>query len=252
MKCTSGWILAAAVVMACGLTAVTRGDVLDDALGGKDVQGPKQASVKPDQKAEQKPTRPNLPEMVSPEAAKTVDDQDLLNKLTGKADVAGGDAKDIEGKMKEVTERMGQAETRLARERDPGLVTQETQRRIMTDLDVMIEYAREQEKKGGGQGKPQDSKPGQQKQKSSGQQQGPGQTGGNQAATDSNLRPGNAETPQANDTDIHQTGTNWGDLPPRDRDLVAHGAKEHYLPEYKEMINKYYQALAELGKASRR
>jgi hypothetical protein len=253
MKMTSGWMLAAAVMLVSGLGSVAHGDVLDDALGGKDVQGPapKQEDAKPARPAEEKPTRPKLPEMVSPEAAKTVDDQDLLNKLTGKSDVSGGEAKDIGAKMEEVMERMGQAETRLARQRDPGLVTQETQRRIMTDLDVMIEYAREQQKKGG-QGKPQNSRPGQQKQESSGQQSGPGQPGGTKAATDSNMRPGSASTPESNGADIHETGTHWGDLPPRDRDLVAHGASEHYLPEYKEMINKYYQALAELGKASKR
>ena len=44
----------------------------------------------------------------------------------------------------------------------------------------------------------------------------------------------------------------FGDLPARDRDLVAHGANEEYLSSYRDMIDRYYQALAELGKARNR
>jgi hypothetical protein len=40
----------------------------------------------------------------------------------------------------------------------------------------------------------------------------------------------------------------WGNLPAKDRDLVSNGANEQYLPSYKEMIDRYYQALAEIGK----
>jgi hypothetical protein len=254
MNTINGWMLAAAVALVSTLGATTMADVLDEGLGG---DAPKKEAVQPAgppaPKPEVKLTRPKMPDLVSPEAAKTVDDQDLMNKLTGKADVAGGEAKGAEEKMNEVMERMGQAETRLAQQQDPGLITQETQRRIVTDLDVMIEYLKEQEKKGGGQGKGK-PKDGQERQKSKGQQQGsqPGQgMGGSQAAQDSQMRPGSAQTPQANSTDLHEAGRNWGNLPERERDLVAHGAKEHYLPEYKEMINKYYQALAEIGRASR-
>ena len=40
-------------------------------------------------------------------------------------------------------------------------------------------------------------------------------------------------------------------LPARDREQVAHGANEQYLSAYKDQIERYYQALAEMAKSGR-
>ena len=260
------WIVAAALTLAVG--GITRlapaEDILDQALGGGGDSGAKPAkadgpkadpappAAAPDQtkKADEapKPTHPSLPELVSPDAAKTVDDQDLLNKLTGKSNDSGGQGGGPVQKLHEVMDRMGQAQTRLEQQKDPGLVTQETQRRIVTDLNVVIEYLKKQQQQGGGQGQGQGQQPAQQRTMSQGQQQGQGM-GGSRSATDSNLRPGEASTPGNNGQDIHQVDKMWGGLPPGDRQAVAHGASEHFLPEYQDMIKKYYEALAEIGKS---
>jgi len=252
MNALTKTLLTAAIALAASAALAPAQNVLDEGLGN---DTPKKQPAPPDpapaaqKPPEPKPTRPKMPDLVSPEAAKTVDDADLVKKLTNDA------PDDPADKMKEVMDRMGQVQTRLAEQKDPGLVTQETQRRIVTDLDVMIELMKKNQQKSSG--KPKDPKPGDgppQKSESQGQQSGgpPSQAmGGDQAAQDSNMRPGSASTPGQNDTDIHQTGSQWGNLPPGDRELVAHGANEHYLPEYKDMINKYYQALAEIGKSAK-
>jgi hypothetical protein len=265
MKTMKSCILAAAVALAISSSTSTFADVLDEGLGGpagtsaptaEKKPEPRPAEVAPEPKKEEpKLTRPKMPDLVSPDAAKTVDDQDLLDKLTGKGDVNGGEGGGPEKKMKEVMERMGQAENRLAKEQDPGLVTQETQRRIVTDLDVMIEYLKKQEQQSSGkpgEGKP---KPGEGKKPSQGQQSGSAPAngeGGNEGAKDSQMRAGSADTPQKNGTELHDNRLNWGNLPPGEREAVANGANEHFLPEYRDMINKYYQALAELGKSKGR
>ena len=96
------------------------------------------------------------------------------------------------------------------------------------------------------------SKPGEQKQETqtekTEQQQ---QENGNQAAQKSEMRGGNSATPGSNLQDMHEGRLGWGDLPAKDREAVANGAKEKFLPEYKEMIERYYEALAELGKSAK-
>ncbi len=182
-------------------------------------------------------------DIVSPDAVKKVDDADLINKLTRTEDAPQGPP--IAQQMSDMIDRMGESEKRLTG-KDAGDVTQETQRRILTDLDVLIEYARQQQQQGGPSKDPSKSQQqGQQRTYSQGQQN----QGGTQAANSSFLPGGNAATPSLND-DIHSRGPNeWGGLRPRERDLISHGANEEYLSAYRDMIDRYYQALAELGKS---
>jgi len=247
-----------AVMCAAAMAVVLSGSacfgqgILDQQLGGsgqKPGDQPKTSDT-PKTDDEKKPDSPPVaPDMVSPSAAKAVDDTDLVNKLTGAAD----DKQDPNEKMKEMVDRMGQSQSRLSNDKDPGAITQETQKRIITDLDVMIEYARKQQQQGKSSQKPGQQKPGDKRQQSSGQQQGQHQEGGNQAATDSSLPRGPISAAQSNGEDMHQKGPQeWGGLPPRDRDLISNGANEQYLPSYKEMIDRYYQALAEIGKTKDR
>lgn len=241
------WMTAAAMLAVLPLGMAARGQsILDQQLGDKQAgaEKPAEKGKSAAAGAEKKPEQKMAPEMVSPSASKAVDDMDLVNKLTGTD--ANGQSDDDQ--MKQMLDRMGQSEKRLSAE-DPGAVTQETQKRIITDLDVMISMARKQQSQGKSNqnGK---SQPGQQRQMSRGQQQGPSREGGTQAATNSGPRQGSAESPQSNGEDLHQkTPQEWGNLPARDRDLISNGANEQYLPSYKEMIDRYYQALAEMGKS---
>jgi len=191
------------------------------------------------------PAAPNNNDIVSPDAVKRVDDADLINKLT-KPDDGKAAANEAVEKMKDMLDRMGQSETRLT-QKDPGDVTQETQRRIMTDLDVLIEFARKQQQQGSGQGPPQPGPPGEGKSYSQGNQNGKNQ-GGTTAASGSFLPGNNQQTPQQGDDNRSKGPAEWGTLRPRERELISHGANEEYLTSYKDMIERYYQALAELGK----
>jgi len=224
---------------------------------GKDAPDAKDAAGASDNPAPDKKDAPQAkpvanpggPDIISPDAVKKVDDDDLIRQLTKPGDEKKMDADKVAQVLNDMMDRMGQSQGRLS-DKDPGEVTQETQRRILTDLDVMIEFARQQRQ----QSKPGPPQPPQQAgapQPSSGSQQGPNSEGGNTAAASSHLPGGGIAN--GDKGDLRNTGeANWGDLPPRDRAQVSHGANEEGLPAYKEMIDRYYQALAEQGKTRNR
>ena len=62
---------------------------------------------------------------------------------------------------------------------------------------------------------------------------------------------GGIDAAQSNGQDIREKGQEWGNLPERDRDLVANGSKEAPLPAYLTAVQRYYKALADLNRASR-
>jgi len=182
-------------------------------------------------------------DVLNPDAANALDTDDLVNKLTGKGPKSEGP----DAMMKEIVGRMNTSAQRL-HERDTGALTQETQKRIVLNLDQLIELVRQQQQKSSSQsqGKPQDA----QKRQQTKPQNGPPKQGGNTAAQNSVLPNGGAAAPEANGTDINQRSREWGNLPERERDLIVHGAKEESLPSYKELIQRYYQSLAEINKTT--
>ena len=197
---------------------------------------------KADPKAEPKP-RPVADEIVSPDAATKVDEEDLIKKLTGEDKPNDGSP---EKKFAEIIERMGTSGTML-KKADPGEVTQEVQRRIVTDLDVLIELAKKSQSSSSQQ--PQKPKPGQEKQESKGEKTKGSGMGGSNAATDSQMNSGEASA-SPNSKDIHEVNQDetWKNLPARDRDKIINGMKEEVLPGYQRMIEKYYEELAKTDK----
>lgn len=239
-------ILAAAVAMsAFGLSSVWAEDLLDQGLSGE-ASKPAVAEPKPAAKPVKPPVKQDV---INPEAVKNVDNQDLENDLIQTEKKAGD-------KFKEIVERMGQSKERLTKEQDAGAETQEIQRRIVMDLDVLIELAKKmQQQQSQSQSQSQGQQQGQKREQSQGQQQGQGQgphnPQGQNAAQQSQAPGGGQSAAQSNGQDIKERTREWGTLPERDRDLVSNGAQEQFLPAYREAIDKYYQALAELGKAAR-
>jgi hypothetical protein len=224
--------------------------ILDQQLGNE----PKPAEAKPapaDAKPSTPAPQPAAPaprpgsDITTPETVKHVDDADLINKLTQPETAPAGNP--VKQQMADMIDRMSDSQQRLSK-KDPGDITQETQRRILADLDVLIEYARQQQQNGPSKPDPnQDPSKGQGRQYSQGQGQQQNQ-GGSTAASDSFLPGGSPDTPRPGE-DIHSHSPDeWGRLGARDRDLISHGANEQYLSSYKDMIDRYYQALAELGK----
>ncbi len=109
-----------------------------------------------------------------PEEAKKedIEDQELEKGLLN--DTLTSD--EVENSIKLAGDRMARSRQRLALNNDPGQVTQEIQKRIVTDLDKMIDLAQQQQASSQskpGSGKPGD-KPGPPK-----QGQGPQQASGN-------------------------------------------------------------------------
>ena len=242
--------IAAIVVAACIFPAVSFGQgLLDQQLGDKPAAGKQGDAAKPDPaKADGPPpahTAGNDNDISRPDAVKKIDDQELIKQLTQPPGEKPNPQQAGE-RMKTMLDRMDQSKTRLAN-KDPGELTQETQRRIVTDLDVLIEIARQQQSgSGSGQGN-QQTQPGQQRQ-STGPEGPKNGEGGTVAANTESLPRGASADAATGDMRNHDPA-NWGNLPPRDRDQVSHGANEEYLPTYREMIDRYYQALAEMGKS---
>jgi len=259
-------ILFSAAIIAGACSASVRGQsLLDQQLGGPTpapgvknaedlplkVPPPAAPEAKPDQPKPANPTAgPAGGDISSPSAVRTVDDQDLTNKLLHPEDKP--DPNKVKQQMKEALDRMGQVQSLLQEKKETGAVTQETERRIMMDLDVLIDFARKQQQNGPSQ--PQDPNqqkdPQQSRTYSQGNKPGQGQ-GGNVAAAADVLPGGGQDTPTAA-ADIHAKGDQWGDLRPVERDLINNGAHEDYVSSYREMINHYYMALGELGKTRSR
>lgn len=191
------------------------------------------------------PPAPGGADIVSPEAVQRVDDDDLVQKLTNSGQPKPA-AQPVAQQVQSMLNYMGQSAKRLTQDKDPGDATQEDQRRIILDLDTLIAIAEKEQQQGGGgqsQGPPQQGPP---RQFSTAQGGGMGQ-GGSQAA---NAHPESSGSPDiaAGELRNHDPAT-WGKLPPRDREAVADGVKEEYLPAYRDLIDRYYQALAELAKS---
>src|SRR5690349_3639468 len=104
-------IVTAAVFACLPLALPAHGQsILDQQLGEKQADAPKPANpAKPDAVEKKPDVKPVAPNMISPGAAKSVDDNDLVNKLTGNDPNGGSDG----DKMKQMIDRMGQSQARL-------------------------------------------------------------------------------------------------------------------------------------------
>jgi hypothetical protein len=238
-----------AVVLGAGLSAGARAQgLLDQQLGPPaaataPATQPGAATLKPDAAQAEAP-KPGS-DIVSPDAVKKVDDDELLNQLLKPGTPPDPDA--VKRRLQEMVTRMADTTKLLSDKKDPGEVTQETQRRIVADLDVMIELARQQQQQQSSSSSSQ-QQPGQQRQPGQPQPGGQKGEGGTQAATSEQLPRGGHADPVTGDMRNRDPANPWGVLPPRDRDQISHGANEEYLSAYKDMIDRYYQALAEMGK----
>ncbi len=205
------------------------------------------------------------PPAVSPDAAQEkVDDQELTADLIGpgakpapKPAVGGAPKPPAEAEdggdhtLAVVGDRMARVRQRLAMNDDPGSITQEIQRRILTNLDDLIEQARKKE----AQQQNQQPKPGEkgeqmaqakpdtgvQDQGKSGQ--GPRKDGGASPAQSASPGGGSAQAPAGADTD-KQEARMWGNLTPRERQAVMETSGEKVLPKYKNLVDDYYRTMA--------
>jgi hypothetical protein len=215
-------------------------DLLDQLLQ-KSSHGQMKLGPEPDPKDK-------LPEEASGEQ---IDENELTQNLLQ------GDGSPDPDQMKNdvslVGQRMARSRQRLEQDRDPGKTTQEIQKRILTNMDALIEMARAQEA---------------QTKSPSGQQQQAQQQGAQPADQQANAQPGNTSGQQQSHTaghtparvsvaghdvntdgtpttDITQSGKEWGNLSPRQRAAIIEAAAEKPVQKFKELIDEYSQALGD-------
>jgi hypothetical protein len=187
-------------------------------------------------------------------AAEAVDNKELQDDLIGdgKADKPGKPPARAEHDLNLVGDRMARSRQRLAMNSDPGPVTQEIQKRILDNLDDLIEEARKKEAKAQNQppkpgGDPsQAKKPGDQQQPQNadakGQQQKPADAQAKARGDSSGGGDGQPGDPAA---DIaKQEAKMWGDPSPRQRQAVIETQGEKVLDKYQKLVDDYYRTLS--------
>jgi hypothetical protein len=181
-----------------------------------------------------------------PEEAKkgAVEDQELDNQLLNQKLTED----QTENTIKLTGDRMARSRQRLALNNDPGEITQEIQKRIVIDLDGLIEQARNQQAQMRPGQRPQRGNQGQQPQPGQGnrgQQQianGQRRENGQNPAQESVLAPGGQ--PQVDiSQQIKQEMREWASLHPRDRQAIVEGEQEKVNPKYQKLVDDYYKTL---------
>jgi hypothetical protein len=150
-----------------------------------------------------------------------------------------------------IGDRMARARQRLAINSDPGPITQEVQKRILDNMDDLIEQARKKEAQA--QNKP--PEPGgkvqqQQPPKPTGQQpqdaKANGEKPGLQPARTAGTSAGGGDAPPGDPTaDLaKQEARMWGNITPRQRDAVIESQGEKVLDKYQKLVDDYYRTLS--------
>jgi hypothetical protein len=216
-----------------------------------------------------------LPEETKEQAAKDpnaviekIDDDELDKDLIGDGKTKNtgtrkakppASPEDADHDLKVVGDRMGRARQRLASS-DPGPVTQEIQKRILENMDDLIEQARQKESQQQnspppppGQSPPKpapDAKPDPnakpQDADAKGKEQKSGQAKEQAAAQASGSTPGGGDgNPGEPGPDVaHQQARMWGDPPPKQRDAVEESKGEIVLDKYKSLVDDYYRTMS--------
>lgn len=165
--------------------------------------------------------------------------EDIIKKLTGEEGGAGG--ADVATLFLEAADRMGKSAVLLLDQRSAGLATQRFQEEALLKLDTLIAQAQKQSQQKSqpqaGQPSPQPGPPQPQ------QQQQQANAPGSDASRGGDNRPDMKQT-NLNGA-IDETRSEWGNLPPRVRELLRQGRGDSAARLYQRLTEIYYQRLAE-------
>jgi hypothetical protein len=129
----------------------------------------------------------------------------------------------------------------LEHELDPGAATQRVQEEILIKLDQLIDEARKQCRGScSSSSNSMANRPNQRPGAKPGGASKPGQPAGS--------RPGGAEPPLEQgdlNTRLEETGSEWGNLPQRVREMLLEGRSERFSTLYERLTREYYRRLAE-------
>ncbi len=203
-----------------------------------------QEPAAPTETQREKETPPSLDELLgldgiqdnAAEQAARQNQEELERRLS---DVDLGDVFEV------ALEKMGISADLLDGDLDSGLGTQRVQQDILARLDQLIDIAQQMSQQqqqsssggGSGQGKP---KPGAEQQQAGGPRSDSGDQGDH--ADD----PPPAQEGDIN-TIIEETGSEWGHLPERLREMFGQAQKGHISALYRKLTEQYYKRLAEEG-----
>lgn len=153
------------------------------------------------------------------------------------------------GPLLELAKRMETIERRIRRDQT-GAATQDRQGQVVAAIDRLIELMRDKQQQGGGQGEGGgEGKQGGQQQGGQKQQQGQQQQGqpkpSQQGAQESTRRSGSDNGGELADGARHADLDGWADMRERERDEAVQLLRERFPAQYRELIERYYRALAE-------
>lgn len=208
-------------------------------------------------------------------APPTVVEPDAAPDATGPADAAEDEAepssdgvidvdpdavRDASDAFRSSIREMKDAGERLTQSRDVSIRTQRIQESVLRKLEQVIAAAESQEPsssnssgQGGSPSENQDTgsanNAAQESQASANEPANGAQPGQEPDATGGASSQGDAGADGDTRTDdegaLAETRAEWGALPPRLRDELLEGVREHYSPVYRELTESYYRRLAE-------
>lgn len=146
-------------------------------------------------------------------------------------------------------EQMELSATLLDESFDPGIGTQRIQEDVLANLDRLIEEAKNQQ--GGNPSSSSSSSSSSQQSPGRNQQQQEGQESQQPGQPQDGEGDGSGGQPARQGADpndmIEETGTEWGNLPDRIRDMLFQGSRDTFSSMYDQLTSEYYRRLAEMG-----
>jgi hypothetical protein len=189
-------------------------------------------------KVEPQPVKPSTPAAIdrAPRGENSGLDEKLLDDLGEGEDIELGPEADP---LTQIGRRMRQVETLIDR-RDTSARTQDMQKQILRELDMLLEQTKKQcqgacQNPSSGQPKPGATANNQPKQ---------GEQGPPKESTDKLRDPKETKIGEAENMD-QLVREAWGHLPDKIRVQMQNVTVEQFLPKYEELIEAYYKRLAE-------
>ncbi|MGC8559339.1 MAG: hypothetical protein ACP5O1_01520 [Phycisphaerae bacterium] len=148
----------------------------------------------------------------------------------------------------EMISRMAQSEERLTAAH-AGPVTQTIQKKIIQSLNELIAQAEKSQSSSSSSKKKHQQQNSSMAMQQTGQQPGEPTNSPSHANHHSYLPPGEGEHPNTI-SPFHSSKRQWGNLPPRTRNMILNAMHKASLPQYRSLVNDYYKKLAQMASPS--
>jgi hypothetical protein len=141
--------------------------------------------------------------------------------------------------------RMAESRERLTAA-DAGATTQTIQQKIIQSLNTLIAQAEQSESSSSSSGRKKQRENSSMSMQQSGQQSGGPTNSRSHANHHSYLPPGEGQRP-GTISSFHSDKRQWGNLPPRTRNMILNAMHKASLPQYRSLVNDYYKKLAQMA-----